>query len=153
MAEKIRAHVSFPILCAGVLSVAAVSLVALGQDTRPSAPRERPRTLFSVPLPDVPGKNLVVVELKWPPGKQATHVDHRHPGSVYVYVTEGTVRLGIEGQPVQEVNAGESFFEPPGALHTVGENASATQPAAAIAVLIVPDGAPLTTIEKPKDVK
>jgi quercetin dioxygenase-like cupin family protein len=59
--------------------------------------------------------------------------------------------LGIEGQPVQLVHAGESFFEPLGALHTVAENASAKKPASAIAVLIVPDGAPiLTEIEGPK---
>jgi quercetin dioxygenase-like cupin family protein len=64
---------------------------------------------------------------------------------VYVYVTQGTVKLGIDGEPVRLVHAGESFFEPMGALHTIGENASATEPAAAIAVMIVPDGAPLVT--------
>jgi quercetin dioxygenase-like cupin family protein len=62
---------------------------------------------------------------------------------VYVFVTEGTARLGIEGQPVQEVHAGEGFFEPVGAVHTVSESASATEPASGIAVMIVPDGSPL----------
>jgi quercetin dioxygenase-like cupin family protein len=128
----------------GVLGAAATSLVAFAQETRPAA---APRVLFSTPLPDVPGKSLVVVPLKWGPSTKQTRVDHRHPGSVYVYVTEGTVRLGIEGQPVREVRAGESFFEPPGALHTVAESASATESAAAIAVMIVPDGAPLVTRE------
>jgi quercetin dioxygenase-like cupin family protein len=102
-----------------------------------------PGVIFSTPLPDVPGKQLVVYELKWGPTSKPGRVDHRHPGSVYVYVTQGTARLGIEGHPVREVRAGESFFEPPGALHTVGESASSTQPAAGIAVMIVPDGAPL----------
>ena len=73
------------------------------------------------------------------------YIGHRHPGSVYVYVTKGAVRLGIEGQPVQVVHAGQSFFEPVGALHTIAESASATEPASAIAVLIVPDGAPILT--------
>ena len=68
---------------------------------------------------------------------------------MYVYVTKGAVRFGIEGQPIQLVHAGESFFEPAGALHTVAENASATEPASAIAVLIVPDGAPLTSVDEP----
>jgi quercetin dioxygenase-like cupin family protein len=59
--------------------------------------------------------------------------------------------LGIARQPVQLVHAGESFFEPLGAPHTIAENASATKPASAIAVLIVPDGVPiLTEIEGPK---
>ncbi len=72
-------------------------------------------------------------------------IGHRHPGSVYVHVTKGALRLGIEGQPVQVVKAGESFFEPVGALHTVAESASTTEPASAIAILIAPDGAPLLT--------
>jgi quercetin dioxygenase-like cupin family protein len=76
---------------------------------------------------------------------------HCHPGSTDVYVIKGTLRLLIEGQAVQMVHAGQSFFEPLGALHTISENASATEPASAIAVLIVPDGAPiLTEIESPK---
>jgi quercetin dioxygenase-like cupin family protein len=85
----------------------------------------------------------VVVRLTLPP--KAMGHPHRHPGSVYVYVTQGTARLGIEGQPVQVVHAGESFFEPAGAVHTVAESASPTEPATAIAVMIVPDGAPLAT--------
>jgi hypothetical protein len=46
---------------------------------------------------------------------------------------------------VQVVQTGGSFFEPVGAHHIVTENASATEPACAIAVMIVPEGAPLTT--------
>jgi quercetin dioxygenase-like cupin family protein len=34
------------------------------------------------------------------------------------HVTEGAVRLGVEGQPVQVVQAGGSFFEAVGAHHT-----------------------------------
>lgn len=110
--------------------------------------------LFARELKDVPGKNLVVVKLVIPPNaKPSTRCSaHRHPGSVWVYVTKGTARLGIKGEPVQVVHAGESFFEPLGAIHTVGESASATEGAEAIAVMIVPDGAPLLTpvaCEKP----
>jgi quercetin dioxygenase-like cupin family protein len=106
--------------------------------------------LFSTPLQDVPGKQLVVVGLEIKPKGSQPEVPHRHPGSVYVYVTRGTARLGLEGQPVQEVHTGQSFFEPPGALHTVAESASETEPAEAIAVMIVPPGAPLATVEPTK---
>jgi len=115
------------------------------------AARTPPTVLFSAPLPDAPGKQLVVVELKLapnpsPPSTADNHPrGHHHPGSVYVYVTEGAVRLGVEGQPVQVVQTGGSFFEAVGAHHIVTENASATEPARAIAVMIVPEGAPLTT--------
>lgn len=106
-----------------------------------------PKTIFSRMLPDVSGKRLTVVALNFGPKSDRPSTgrpyDHRHPGSVYVYVTKGRVRWGIEGEPIQELHAGDSFFEPAGVLHTVGENASTTEPASVIAVMIVPDGAPL----------
>ena len=130
-----------PILTAATaLSLAGLACAATAQV--PAAPSPARSPLFSTPLPDVPGKHMVVVALKLPPQGGPAH-PHRHPGSVYVYVTQGTARLGVEGQPVQIVHAGESFFEAPGALHTVAESASSTEPALAIAVMIVPDGAPL----------
>lgn len=113
-----------------------------------------PHVIFAQDLKDVPGSNLVVVALDFPPvaanatGATPPCSAHRHPGSTYVYVTKGAVRLGIGGQPVQTLHAGQSFYEPAGALHTVAENASATEPAAAIAVLILPHGAPILTPEK-----
>lgn len=109
--------------------------------------QEPSNVLFRAPLQDVPGKQLVVVGLEFQPKGKQPSTPHRHPGSVYVYVTRGTARLGIEGQPVQEVRTGQSFFEPPGVLHTVAESASETESVAAIAVMIVPEGAPLLTVE------
>ncbi len=137
---------------------AAALSVAVAVHAQQPAPQRTggPPTLFSAPLADAPGKNLVVVELTFPPNAKAPStpeqhpLGHRHPGSVYVYVTQGTVRLGVEGQPVQVVKAGGSFFEAVGAHHIVSENASATEPARAIAVMIVPDGAPLVTRDEVK---
>jgi quercetin dioxygenase-like cupin family protein len=133
----------FIALCAS----AAAAITSASAQAPPSArPTGGPTELFRTALPDAPGKQLVVVALTIAPKRadQPASPGHRHPGSVYVYVTEGTARFGIEGQPVKEVKTGESFFEPPGALHTVMESASATEGAKAIAVMIVPDGAPLT---------
>lgn len=107
--------------------------------------------LFAHELKDVPGKDLVVVRLNFPanaPPKSKSPMRctaHTHPGSVWVYVTNGTARLGIAGETVHVVHTGESFYEPRGAIHAVAESASATEPASAIAVMIVPEGAPLAT--------
>ena len=127
------------------MSAAAIATSASAQAPG-GAPPGGPTELFRTALPDAPGKQLVVVALTIQPKRadQPAAAGHRHPGSVYVYVTEGTARFGVEGQPVKEVKTGESFFEPPGALHNVMESASATAGAKAIAVMIVPDGAPLT---------
>jgi quercetin dioxygenase-like cupin family protein len=141
-----------------LLGVAGATTAYLGAaapaDAGTEAAKElakQPGVIFARELADVPGKNMVVVKLEFPPkppqAPQAPqqYIGHRHPGSTYVYVIKGAVRLGIDGQPVQVVHAGESFFEPVGALHTVAENASTTEPASAIAVLVVPDGAPILT--------
>ena len=131
-----------------LLGLASASAVAQETRAAPQATRTVP-TLFSAPLADMPGKQLVVVALTLPPKQEGRPPSpgHRHPGSVYVYVTEGTARLGLAGEPAREVQAGESFFEPVGAIHTVGESASPTEQAKAIAGMIVPDGAPLVTQE------
>jgi len=121
---------------------AGAALALLGASASAAPPPPAPAPAFSRALPDVPGKHLVVVNLTLPPAGAAPHA-HRHPGSVLVYVTRGTARLGVQGQPVKIVHTGETFFEPPGALHTVAESISRTEPASAIAVMIVPDGAPL----------
>ena len=129
------------------VSAAAIAASASAQAPATTAPRSGgPTELFRTALPDAPGKQLVVVALTIAPKQagQPASPGHRHPGSVYVYVTEGAARFGVEGQPVKEVKTGESFFEPPGALHNVMESASASEGAKAIAVMIVPDGAPLT---------
>jgi mannose-6-phosphate isomerase-like protein (cupin superfamily) len=111
-----------------------------------------PHVLFAHELEDIPDRNMVVSLLDFPPaaGKPAAAPAcsaHRHAGPAYVYVLKGTMRLGIGGQPVQTLNEGQSFYEPAGALHTVAENASTTEPAAALAVLILPRGAPILKLE------
>jgi quercetin dioxygenase-like cupin family protein len=127
----------------------ALPLVAQESATQ----RTGPRVVFSVQLPEMAGMNLTVVELASAPNPApASTADshgrgHRHPGPVLVYVTQGALRLAIEGGPVQVVQAGETFFEPPRAHHIIGENASATQPSRAIAVMIVPQGEPLSVPE------
>jgi len=143
--------VRIAVACTIALSLAAT----VAPQERPPE-RAPPKPLLTAPLTDAPGKNLVVVELNFPPNPDAPSTaehhrrGHHHPGSVFVYVTQGAVRLGIEGQPVQVVSAGGVFFEPVGAHHIVSESASATEPARAIAVMVVPDGAPLTTLDEEK---
>jgi len=134
------------------LPIAAAALAALAltapAHAQPAAGAAAPRTaaapVFSADLPDVPGKQLVVVNLTFPPAGGPAH-PHKHPGSVWVYVTKGEARLGVAGQPPKVVKAGENWFEPMGAIHNVSESTSATEPASGFAVMIVPKGAPLAT--------
>jgi len=70
---------------------------------------------------------------------------HRHAGSVTAYITKGEIRSQLAGGPVETFKVGQSFFEPPGAVHLVSANASNAEPAELIAVFVADEGAQLTT--------
>jgi quercetin dioxygenase-like cupin family protein len=99
--------------------------------------------ISSKALPNVPGKRVTIVRVTYAGGGYTPA--HRHAGSVTAYVTAGTIRSQLAGGPVDTFKAGESFFEPPGAIHLVSENASSTEPAELIAVFVADEGATLTT--------
>jgi quercetin dioxygenase-like cupin family protein len=65
---------------------------------------------------------------------------HRHPAGAYVYVIDGSVMFGIGGSAPVLLKAGDSFYEPPGALHSVSRNASEEVPASFIAFFVLDDG-------------
>jgi quercetin dioxygenase-like cupin family protein len=94
-------------------------------------------------LAHVPGKSVTVEMVVFKPGAMAP--EHHHAGSVTVYVISGTIRSQIGGQPAMVYKAGESFFEPAGAVHLFAENPSATEDARFMAIHVADDGAQLTT--------
>ena len=94
-------------------------------------------------LPNVPGKRVTIVRGFYGPGGFTRAP--RHAGSVTAYVTKGEIRSQLAGGPVETFGVGQSFFEPPGAVHLVSANASTTEPAALIPVFVAAEGAPLTT--------
>ena len=69
-----------------------------------------------------------------------TRGTHRHPAGAYVYVIEGSVMFGLDGREPVVLKAGESFHEPPGALHSVSRNASDDLPASLIAFFVLGEG-------------
>jgi quercetin dioxygenase-like cupin family protein len=99
--------------------------------------------ISSEALPNVPGKRVTIVRVTYAPGGYTP--SHRHAGSVIAYVTAGTIRSQLAGGPVETFKVGESFFEPPGAIHLVSENASSTESAELIAVFVADEGVTLTT--------
>src|SRR6478735_5448509 len=94
-------------------------------------------------LPNVPGKRVTIVRVFYGPGGFTRA--HRHAGSVSAYITKGEIRSQLAGGPVETFKVGQSFFEPPGAVHLVSANASNTEPAELIAVFVADEGAQLTT--------
>jgi quercetin dioxygenase-like cupin family protein len=103
--------------------------------------------VLSEALPNVPGKRLTAVVVTYAPGGKSTK--HRHAGSVFAYVLSGAIRSENSATGAARVyHPGESFFEPPGSIHRVSENASASEPASLLAVFVADEGAQLTVEEK-----
>ena len=107
------------------------------------APKALVQTAFTEKLPNVPGKTLTGIHVTYPPGGKSA--SHAHAGSVYAYVLSGKIRSenSVTG-PARVYSAGEGFFEPPGSVHTISENASDTEPATLLAIFVADDGAELS---------
>jgi len=94
-------------------------------------------------LPNVPGHSITTALVEFPPNAYTPR--HRHPGSVTAFVIEGALRSQMEGGPAVTYTMGQTWFEPPGAIHSFAENASATEPAELLATFVAEDDCgPLT---------
>jgi quercetin dioxygenase-like cupin family protein len=90
-------------------------------------------------FPSRDGLSVQAIRVDYEPGG-FTSGTHRHPAGAYVYVTEGSVMFGIDDREPVLLKAGESFYEPPGALHSVSRNASRDLPASLIAFFVLGEG-------------
>jgi quercetin dioxygenase-like cupin family protein len=105
--------------------------------------------VFAGALPNVPGNNMTAVLVEYKPGEKTDA--HYHAGSVFAYVLTGEIRSQIApGEAAKVYKAGESFFEPPGSTHLISENASTTEPARLLAVIVAPPDETLTTMGQRK---
>ena len=104
------------------------------------------KELFAVDLPDYPGKEGRMIEVSYPPGAQ--DMVHRHDADAFVYVLEGQIVMQLKGKPAVTLKAGQTFYEGPNDVHVVGRNASSTEPARFVVVLLKGKGAPILTLVK-----
>jgi quercetin dioxygenase-like cupin family protein len=89
-------------------------------------------------LPSRDGLVVNAVRVDYEPGGFSRV--HRHPAGAYVYVIDGSVIFGIDDREPIVLEAGDSFYEPPGALHAVSRNASQELPASLLAFFVLGEG-------------
>ena len=82
-----------------------------------------------------------MITVVYPPG--SSDPIHRHNAHAFVYVLEGSVVMQVKGGKEITLTPGQSFYEGPNDIHTVGRNASTTKPAKFIVVLLKDKGAPV----------
>jgi len=97
--------------------------------------------LMSQELPDIPGKEVVMITVEFPPG--GADPIHRHHAHGFIYVLEGSVVMQVKGGKEATLTPGQTFYEGPDDVHTVGRNACTTRPAKILAILVKDKGAPL----------
>ncbi|WP_322997984.1 cupin domain-containing protein [Castellaniella sp.] len=121
--------------------LAATLLLAGGVAQAHGSPEAQVTQVLSKALADYPGKEVTVITVDYPPGS----VDpvHRHDAHAFVYVLEGSIVMGLEGGQKVTLNPGDTFYEGPNDIHTVGRNASNTKPAKFLVMLVKKQGAPI----------
>jgi quercetin dioxygenase-like cupin family protein len=121
------------------IKLAALVLLCLMTGTA-AAQESKVTPLMSKDLPEYPGKEALMITVEHAPG--ASNAIHRHNAHAFVYVLEGSVVMQMKGGQPVTLTTGQTFYEGPGDVHVVDRNASTTQPAKFLVLLIKDKGAP-----------
>ena len=123
---------AFPL--AGVASCLIATTSALTAQATTVTP------LMAKPLTDIPGKEILVITVEYAPG--AADSVHRHNAHAVIYVLEGSIVMQVTGGKQVTLSPGETFYEGPDDIHTVGRNASSTRPAKSLVFFLKGMGSP-----------
>ena len=118
---------------------AAALLCAVGAQAVAAPGSTQVKALIAAPLTDVPGKEAMLVSVRYPPG--GSDGIHRHDALVFVYVLQGSITMQVRGGPLVTLTKGQTFQEQPSDIHVVGRNASKTKPAEFLAFFVKNKGA------------
>jgi quercetin dioxygenase-like cupin family protein len=123
----------------GMALVLACSAPLTLADSSNTAPQPVVKPIMLKDLSDLPGKEALMITVDYPPG--AVESIHRHNAHAFVYVLEGSIIMQVRGGKETTLTPGQTFYEGPTDIHTVGRNASQTKPAKFVVVLVKQKGA------------
>src|SRR5262249_36212707 len=111
-----------------IMSFAAALMLSGLMVAQPAvaAPEGGVTPLRTESLPEYPGKEVQMIIVDYPPG--SADPVHRHDAHAFVYVLEGSIVMGVKGGKEVTLKPGDTFHEAPNDIHTIGRNASSTQP-------------------------
>ena len=132
-------------LVSAIITAGGMSVIGSSFAQAPANPGTIP--LLTQPLSDLPGREVRITLLDRDPGNSSP--PHHHPGHhTFGYVVEGTYELGINGQPPRTLKAGDVFYEPPGAIHSMSHNASSDKRLKIVVFMVADQNNPSTINEK-----
>lgn len=95
--------------------------------------------LMQKDLADFAGKEVLMITVEYPPG--GADPVHRHDAHGFIYVLEGSIVMQVRGGKEVTLTPGQTFYEGPNDVHTVGRNASSIRPARFLVLLLKNQGA------------
>jgi quercetin dioxygenase-like cupin family protein len=95
--------------------------------------------VMSKALSDIAGKEVLLLDVVYPPA--CADPVHRHNAHGFIYVLEGSIVMQVRGGKEVTLTPGQTFYEGPGDTHTVGRNASNTSRARFLVFLLKNQGA------------
>jgi quercetin dioxygenase-like cupin family protein len=90
----------------------------------------------------IPGREIVQVETKIPPGVESGW--HVHPGEEVGYIIAGNVEMMVEGRPTVILHAGDGFLIPPNTPHNARDLGPET--GRMLSTYVVEPGQPLARV-------
>jgi quercetin dioxygenase-like cupin family protein len=126
------------------ISLALGAIVLSAAADEPGTAQQPVRTIFERhDQSGVPGKEIVIGSAMLPAGTAIGF--HTHPGDEAGYVLKGVLILHTRGQPDKVLKAGDSFFNPRGAVHSLAA-APGADGGTAVSTWIVDKGQALATM-------
>lgn len=119
---------------------------AAAEAAAPEAPEAKVTSLLSKDLKEFPGKEGLMITVEYPPG--CVDPVHRHNAHGFIYLLEGSIVMQVKGGKEVTLKPGETFYEGPDDVHTVGRNASKTEPARFVVFFVKDKSAPILVPEK-----
>jgi quercetin dioxygenase-like cupin family protein len=92
---------------------------------------------FERAIPNIPGKSLLALVVDYAPGGASPPHTHAKSAFIFAYVLSGEIESKVNDEPARIYRAGESWYENPGATHSISRNASKTEPAKLLAIFVV----------------
>jgi quercetin dioxygenase-like cupin family protein len=128
------------------LALLLVCLMSVTLQPKDQLKEAKVTPLFSKDLPELPGKEGLMITVEYPPG--STDPIHRHNAHGFIYVLEGSIVMQVRGGKEETLTPGQTFYEGPDDVHVVGRNASQTKPAKFVVFFVKDKGAPIVVPEK-----
>src|SRR3954452_7977498 len=129
--SKRRLTLAFLIACS---LIPTNTLMAQRSVTPPPIAQETITRLLTKDLAGFPGKQVLMYTVDFPPDFSSPI--HRHDAQVSVYVLEGSVVMQVRGGKEVTLRPGQTFYEDPNDIHVVSRNASSTESAKFLVILI-----------------